>query len=163
MIDKMKEVAMRERDQHEGLIEEKNREINQLIENKNKEVSNVIQDRKRSLDEKSKEVSKIHQDKEKEIKKLANALSDLKEELVQSTQLNVELETKKRSLEGKLESVEKEAEARERNLKLIKQEMRMAEDDKGRMIKIFRNILAKQTCKNEYTVSIVSFTIEISI
>merc|ERR1711874_769556 len=91
MIDKMKEVAMKERDNHEEIIEEKNREINQLIENKNKEVSNVIQDRKRSLDEKSKEVSKIHQDKEKEIKKLANALSDLKEELVQSTQLNVEL------------------------------------------------------------------------
>ena len=43
MIDKMREVAMKERDQHEGIVEEKNREINELIENKNKEVSNVIQ------------------------------------------------------------------------------------------------------------------------
>ena len=114
MIDKMKEVAMKERDQHEGIIEEKNREINHLIENKNREVSNVIQDRKRSLDEKSKEVSKIHHDKEKEIKKLAEALSDLKEELVQSSQLNLEFENKKRSLETKLDNMEKEAEKKER-------------------------------------------------
>ena len=98
----------------------------------NESASRFTQDRKRSLDEKSKEVSKIHHDKEKEIKKLANALSELKEELVQSTQLNVEFENKKRSLEGKLETLEAEAEKKEMSIKQMKQDMRLAEDDKGR-------------------------------
>ena len=51
--------------------------------------------------------------------------------MVQSTQLNVEFESKKRSLECKLENIEKEAEKKERNIKQMKQELRMAEDDKG--------------------------------
>ena len=63
MIDKMKEVAIKQFQQQQDIINEKNREITYLIENKNKEVSTVIQERKRSLDEKSKEVSKITQEK----------------------------------------------------------------------------------------------------
>ena len=54
MIDKMKEVAIKQQQHQEELIQEKNLEISQLIENKNREVSSVIQERRRSLDEKSK-------------------------------------------------------------------------------------------------------------
>merc|ERR1739838_224623 len=81
MIDKMKEVAIKQFQQQQDIINEKNREITQLIENKNKEVTSVIQERKRSLDEKSKEVSKIVQEKQKATSKLTQALNTTKEEL----------------------------------------------------------------------------------
>ena len=36
MMDKMKEVAVKQNQNHQSVIEDKNKEINQLIENKNK-------------------------------------------------------------------------------------------------------------------------------
>ena len=44
----------------------------------------------------------------------------------------MEFENKKRSLEGKLETLEAEAEKKEMSIKQMKQDMRLAEDDKGR-------------------------------
>ena len=106
MIDKMKEVAIKQFQQQQDIIDDKNREITLLIENKNKEVSTVIQERKRSLDEKSKEVSKITQEKDKEILKLSHSLATSKEDLLLSRRVTGDFEIKQKQLEEKLEKLQ---------------------------------------------------------
>ena len=131
MIDKMKEVAIKQFQHQQEIIDEKNREINLLIENKNKEVSNVIQERKRSLDEKSKEVSKITQDKDREILKLSQALAVSKEELLSSKRLAENIDTKNSEMKERLEKLQKSFNEKEKQIKQIEKEMKLSEDEKG--------------------------------
>ena len=58
----------------------------------------------------------------------------------------MEFENKKRSLEGKLETLEAEAEKKEMSIKQMKQDMRLAEDDKGRRQNIAKYWFSWQSC-----------------
>jgi len=131
MIDKMKEVAIKQFQQQQEVIDDKNREITLLIEHKNKEVSNVIQERKRSLDEKSKEVSKITQEKDKEILKLSQSLAFSKEDLLNSKKITGDFEIKQKELEESLEKLQKCVNEKEKQIKQMEKEMKLSEDEKG--------------------------------
>merc|ERR1712032_903 len=134
MIDKMKEVAIKQFQQQQDIINEKNREITQLIENKNKEVTTVIQERKRSLDEKSKEVSKITQEKDKEILKLSQSLAASKENLLQSRRMTEDFEIKRSDLEQKLENLQTTSNDKEDQINRLQEEIKLARDERERFV-----------------------------
>ena len=134
MIDKMKEVAIKQFQQQQDIITEKNREITLLIENKNKEISTVIQERKRSLDEKSKEVSKISLEKDKEILKLSQSLAASKENLLNSRRMTGDFEIKQNELEQKLENLQLTLSAKEDQIKHLQEESKLARDEKDRYV-----------------------------
>ena len=134
MIDKMKEVAIKQFQQQQDIIDDKNREITLLIENKNKEVSTVIQERKRSLDEKSKEVSKITQEKDKEILKLSHSLATSKEDLLLSRRGTGDFEIKQKQLEEKLEKLQITLENKEEQIKHLQQKINLVRNEKERFV-----------------------------
>merc|ERR1711971_776588 len=134
MIDEMKEVAIKQFQQQQDIINEKNREITQLFENKNKEVTTVIQERKRSLDEKSKEVSKITQEKDKEILKLSQSLAASKENLLQSRRMTEDFEIKRNDLEEKLENLQTTSNDKEDQINRLQEEIKLARDERERFV-----------------------------
>ena len=142
MIDKMKEVAIKQFQQQQEIINEKNREITLLIENKNKEVSTVIQERKRSLDEKSKEASKIVQEKDKEILKLSQALAASKENLLQSRRMTGDFETKNNELEERLQSLQLDLNGKEEKIQYLQEQIKLDRDERERFV-------SKVNCEKE--------------